>query len=247
MIEDLTGQKFNKLTVIERVDDYISPKGEHKPRWRCSCDCGENDDVIVTSNRLKRGDTKSCGCLQKELYGKRNDFEIMDDYAVLYTQQKEPFYVDLDDLSKVQKVYWRKDKDKYLVGCFHGKIIKLHRYIMDCPKGMQVDHIGGEDTRNDNRKKNLRFSTPSQNARNRKKNTRNKSGVTGVSKKKNKWLATICVNGNKIDLGYFQNIEDAIKVRKEAEEKYFGEWSYDNSQQIWKEITNEDNREQLSG
>lgn len=105
MIEDLTGQKFNKLTVIERVDDYISPKGEHKPRWRCSCDCGENDDVIVTSNRLKRGDTKSCGCLQKELYGKRNDFEIMDDYVVLYTQQKEPFYVDLDDLSKVQKVY----------------------------------------------------------------------------------------------------------------------------------------------
>lgn len=112
---------------------------------------------------------------------------------------------------------------------------------MDCPKGMQVDHIGGEDTRNDNRKKNLRFSTPSQNARNRKKNIRNKSGVTGVSKKKDKWFATICVNGNKIGLGYFQNIEDAIKVRKEAEEKYFGEWSYDNSQQIWKEIINENN------
>lgn len=30
----------------------------------------------------------------------------------------------------------------------------------------------------------------------------------------------------------YENIEDAIKVRKEAEEKYFGEWSYDNSQKI---------------
>lgn len=30
-------------------------------------------------------------------------------------------------------------------------------------------------------------------------------------------------------LGRFDNFEDAVKVRKEAEEKYFGDWSYDNS------------------
>lgn len=39
----------------------------------------------------------------------------------------------------------------------------------------------------------------------------------------------------KCECGYFKNKEDAIKARKEAEEKYFGEYSYDNSQKQWKE------------
>ena len=39
----------------------------------------------------------------------------------------------------------------------------------------------------------------------------------------------IVLNKKKIDLGIFENKEDAIKARKEAEEKYYGEYSYDNS------------------
>ena len=38
------------------------------------------------------------------------------------------------------------------------------------------------------------------------------------------------INYKKINLGAFDNKDDAIKARKEAEKKYFGEWSYDNSQ-----------------
>ena len=54
-------------------------------------------------------------------------------------------------------------------------------------------------------------------------------------KNNNCWLAQIGFNGQKIKLGRFKNKEDAIKARKEAEEKYFGEHSYDNSQKQWKE------------
>jgi hypothetical protein len=42
--------------------------------------------------------------------------------------------------------------------------------------------------------------------------------------------AYIHIDYRRVHLGYFDNFEDAIKVRKEAEEKYFGEFSYDNSQ-----------------
>lgn len=54
----------------------------------------------------------------------------------------------------------------------------------------------------------------------RKNNT---SGVTGVNYIKNikKWNASIFFKGKKINLGYFENIDNAIKARKEAEEKYF--------------------------
>lgn len=52
---DLTGQKYNKLTVIERVES----KNRHS-QWRCLCECG--NETIVSSDKLKNGHTKSCGC-----------------------------------------------------------------------------------------------------------------------------------------------------------------------------------------
>lgn len=67
---DLTGQTFERLTVIKRVDDYISPSGYHSVQWLCKCKCGNN--TIVTSENLKSGNTKSCGCYSKESLIERN-------------------------------------------------------------------------------------------------------------------------------------------------------------------------------
>lgn len=54
--EDLSGKKFNYLTVIER--DYNYPvKGVF---WKCVCECGK--EKTVRADRLKSGETKSCGC-----------------------------------------------------------------------------------------------------------------------------------------------------------------------------------------
>ena len=66
---------------------------------------------------------------------------------------------------------------------------------------------------------------------NRTVNINNTSGVTGVHFNKgiNEWVARIQVNGVRIQLGSFPNFEEAVKARKDAEEKYFGEYSYDNS------------------
>jgi len=58
--EDLTDQRFGRLTVIKRV----SNRG-NKVCWLCQCDCG--NQTIVDANSLKSGNTKSCGCLRKEL------------------------------------------------------------------------------------------------------------------------------------------------------------------------------------
>ena len=57
---DLTGQKFNKLTVMERAEDHEQPSGQRKTMWRCRCDCG--NETIVTAYDLYHGHTKSCGC-----------------------------------------------------------------------------------------------------------------------------------------------------------------------------------------
>lgn len=101
-----------------------------------------------------------------------------------------------------------------------GSLIELHRWIMGFPDGY-IDHINNNNL--DNRKENLRIVTNSQNLLNAKVRIDNKSGHKGVyfDKKRNKWVAEIKVNYKKISLGRFNLLDDAIKVRKQAEKKYF--------------------------
>ena len=56
---DLTGRKFNRWTVLRRVDSTTG-----KTTWRCRCDCGEERDVI--GRNLTNGRSSSCGCFKDE-------------------------------------------------------------------------------------------------------------------------------------------------------------------------------------
>lgn len=69
MFEDLTGQTFGRLTVIERSDDFITSSGEKKVQWKCRCSCG--NIIFAQSYSLKNGNTQSCGCLKSENVHKR--------------------------------------------------------------------------------------------------------------------------------------------------------------------------------
>lgn len=86
----------------------------------------------------------------------------------------------------------------------------------------------------DNRKENLRKVTRSRNNQNIHRRKDNTSGVTGVTwhKGQNAWYASISINKKRISLGYFSDFEEAVKARKAAEEEYFGEYSFENSQKI---------------
>lgn len=53
---DLIGQKFGKLTVIERAKN----SNNGKARWLCKCECGNEKTIL--SESLRKGKTSSCGC-----------------------------------------------------------------------------------------------------------------------------------------------------------------------------------------
>ena len=84
----------------------------------------------------------------------------------------------------------------------------------------QIDHINGD--RADNRWTNLRHANNTENSRNTKIACNNSSGVTGVcfNKREQKWRAAIGNNGKVISLGDFDNFDDAVRARKEAEKLY---------------------------
>ena len=244
--EDLTGRIFGKLKVLHQVDDWITPKGQHEAQWLCQCTCCSKTEKIVRGRNLKNNSVRSCGCLLKETYYRseresngyfkklRNDYEIQEDYVILYTQKSEMILVDLEDFWKVKDMCWAIGADGYVTTGTGDNRVYMHRLIMNEPIGKLVDHKNGEDSRYDNRKSNLRVATPSQNQINKKKLPNKYSDVVGVSwdKKSKKWVAYIGVNGKQIKLGHFDFFDDAVNVRKQAEKKYYGEWSYDKSQQI---------------
>ena len=86
------------------------------------------------------------------------------------------------------------------------------------------------DHKNRNKKNNnidnLRWATYEENGQNRTISKNNTSGIIGVSFviSRNKWISRIAVNGKTINLGRFENKEDAIKARHDAEVLHFGEF-----------------------
>ena len=100
-----------------------------------------------------------------------------------------------------------------------NELTMLHRFVMDCTNNMVVDHINGNTL--DNRKINLRIVSRQQNCINRKQNFNNTRGTKGVTwnKRQNKWVAFIHMGKSYKNLGYYDDIDDAINIRKLAEEK----------------------------
>lgn len=75
---NLIGLKFNRLTVLSRVAN--KPKSDTS--WRCKCDCGKF--IIAKSYRLRKGITKSCGCLTKEKQKQKNTTHGMSNDKLYY-------------------------------------------------------------------------------------------------------------------------------------------------------------------
>lgn len=65
-IKDISGKKFNRLTVIK----FSHSSKYRQTYWECICQCGKN--VVVAKNNLICGNVKSCGCLAKEIIAEWN-------------------------------------------------------------------------------------------------------------------------------------------------------------------------------
>ena len=123
-----------------------------------------------------------------------NEIIEHEDYAeiVLYNKKQEEVsraLIDLEDIDKVKDLKWYMDSRRY---AFNGKKrILLHRLVMDCPKGIEVDHIYHNPL--DNRKSQLRYATSSQQKMNTKIRCDNSSGHRGVyyDKSRNTWNVNI--------------------------------------------------------
>ena len=218
--------KFHEGQIVEnwKILKFLGTNKDNQFEWLCECVCESKTLKKLTTSKLSQGCPSSCGCLNPH-----NTYELLNDYGIGYTIKGEKFYFDLEDYDKIKNMYWcvvRPDKNNegYVFATKNKKRIFMHRFVLDkIPNGKIVDHINRHP--NDNRKSNLRICDYSVNNRNRRKTEINTSGYVGVSwdKSRDKWIAFLKINNKFINLGRFNNIEDAYSARKNGELKYFDE------------------------
>lgn len=151
---------------------------------------------------------------------------------VKFSNCAESFVCDRDDWEIAKSICWFKNNTGYARGSVNKRQVLFHNYILgvDTTTDIEVDHIDGD--RLNNTRSNLRLCTRRENAFNKGVYKNNSSGVSGVyyQKKPQKWSSYINVDKHMINIGTFNNFEDAVAARLAAEKLYFGEFSRSNNQ-----------------
>jgi hypothetical protein len=197
MRENIIGQRFNRLVVIED-DGTRSAKGEI--RWLCQCDCGNLYHAL--GYRLRNGRTKSCGCL--------NDEKKRERFKDLSGTETDNFKIIDRAYSKNQRVWWN-------CICRHcGNELILsnndinHYTSCGCLRGASKGYM---DSIRD--PESLKSTKPT---------AKSTTGVRGVyfNKRKGSYQAFINVDKKPKYLGSSKDFRKAVALRKEAEKEFWG-------------------------
>ena len=204
-MHDLKGKRFGRLVAIEPTEE----RAKTSIVWKCKCDCGK--DTLASSYALVHGLKKSCGCMQQE--SRKKDIK----------GQKFGYLVALEPTDKTlnHSVVWKFKCER----C--GKICEAP---MDAVLWSNKKSCGCLDLDN---KKDQAIKMQEKCSRQDgtfvarintdKPQANNHSGVRGVywHKSQKAWHATLGFKGVVYSGGYHKNIADAIKDRKELEDKYY--------------------------
>lgn len=125
--------------------------------------------------------------------------------------------VDDEDFEELNQYYWQAQPTRTKTGYYAVRNngyslagvrlkVKMHREIMACPKGLEVDHRNGDFL--NNCRSNLRICTHAENAKNQRKR-KGSSHYKGVKRHTNYWRADIMVNYKRYFLGLFKTQEEA--------------------------------------
>lgn len=93
-IRDLKGQQFGKLIVIHQVERPANTRCKNI-FWLCRCTCEFGNSIIVPSNKLISGHTKSCGCYQKEMASRSNSTHMQTKtklYSIWQAMKRRCYY-----------------------------------------------------------------------------------------------------------------------------------------------------------
>lgn len=195
------GDKIGMFTLLEKKRE------NNRTYYFCKCECG--NEKWIRSDCI--GSTISCGC-----YNKIKDRKDI-------TNKKYGRLVAIKSTEKVRdkSVVWEFKCECGNTVYYTVKEVK-HKKSCGCLR-KEKGTIKQKEIFKIYSEKNLKEGTSLDRISNNKLLKNNKSGIKGVhyDSKKCKWVAQITFKGKLHYLGRYNNIENAVKARKAAEEKYF--------------------------
>lgn len=196
----------------------------------CSVNGCDNTNIIAKGLCIKHYKQmyRHGKILERTIYDKNNIIEN-DEYIEIVLYDKECDEVGKTIIDK-EDYYKMQNKKICLLNIGYAYLSKENKYVHEIIMGdydkskFQIDHINKNKL--DNRKCNLKLVTQLENLLNKNIQSNNKSGVRGVrfNVKKNKWIARIGVNKKDIHLYQGDSFEEAVRIRKENEIKYYGRY-----------------------
>lgn len=203
------GATFGKLTIVGRAP----VRGNNKFVY-CECSCGNEEIFQVFIGNLGRGHTTSCGCAKLEAITKHGLHNTLEYRVRVYMIQrcyniKHDSYPDYGGRGIYVCDRWLESVENFLTDM--GK----------CPEGHTLERI---DVNGNYTPENCKWDTAGNQGYNKRIRTNNTSGRTGVywKEKESLWGAQIGFKGKVIALGSSTSFEKAVKIREEAELKYYG-------------------------
>lgn len=195
------------------------------------------------SNHLKGKGCPKCGKIKAGLNKKKfhNSVKFKDliqpeEYKLIPLTKGKFAMVDNEDFDKVKDVNWCFENGY----AYNGEKGRMHRYLMNTPDHLEVDHIIQENTL-DNRRSNLRLATRAQNGANTRPHKTSTSKYKGVSwfNKRKKWVAQLYFEGTNRFLGHFNNEEEAARAHDIKALECWGEFAYLNFPELKEEYLKE--------
>ena len=228
---NITGERQGRLVAI-KIDEKKSTPGNIY--WICKCDCGNY--ISISTGQFRSGNTKSCGCLRKELLSRPNKYEIFGNYGKCYFNDSDEYFLfDTRDLDIVTSHTWRKSNgyaradERDENGIYHA--IQFHREVLKKYHGniddYQVDHKNHNTL--DDRYYNIRLCTRSQNQLNRNFKNSSNTGIRNISYFNDQFHVQFKYNG-KTTTKIFNNIEDAVIYKEKFISENPNEFRYDQNQ-----------------
>lgn len=207
---DRKGQRFGNLLVVERAENDRNGKA----MWICECDCGNT--TVVSAKNLSRGQY-SCGCLfrGKPLIYRRTHANK------LYNQWSGMIYRCTHEAASHFERYGERGVSVCQEWVESFESFADWSIANGYADSLEIDRI---DNNGNYCPENCRWVSHMENSRNRNARKTSKSGVSGVMFREDiqKWRVTIGVNYKRINIGNFDNFEDAVAARKKAEREFWG-------------------------
>jgi len=205
--QDLTSQIFGFLTVLSQV-----PRDKTSQiAWCCQCNCTNKTIRIVSTHNLKSGNTKSCGCLQKERAKQANTkhglryhclYQTWEDIIQRATNPKHKSYKNYGGRQIKICDEWRNNIEKFIKYCetLPG---------WDDPN-LTLDRINNNGNYEPG---NLRFTTRSVQNSNQRPKANTGEKYISFHKKQKKFQVRKKINGKEKFFDSFKTLQEAIDCR----------------------------------